>query len=221
MDISKKILLIANGKFPTINLVKDILLSNPSIICCDGAAEKALNNNLNPDIVIGDMDSMNPYFNSKLSDKIIRIEEQNTNDLSKALNWINQKDVDSVTIIGADGYREDHSLGNILLLLENKYKYKISMISEFGRFDLINNEVIDSNNSNRHLFKSFKGQGVSIFCLDKKVILNSKGLKYPLKNFSFSRLYDASLNIATKSNFSIICNKKDINVLVYRANEKT
>lgn len=213
MNISKNILIIANGKFPKISVIKDILSLNPSIVCCDGAAEKAYRNNINPDVIIGDMDSMNSNLTSKFSNKIIKIDNQDTNDLSKALSWLNERDVDSVTIIGADGIREDHSLGNIFVLLENKYKYKISMINEFGRFDLMDGD--------KQLFQSFKDQPVSIFCLDKNIKLNSKGLRYPLNDFSFSKLYDASLNASTGEYFEISCNKESINLLVYRANEET
>jgi thiamine pyrophosphokinase len=63
MNISKNILIIANGKFPRISVIKDILSLNPSIVCCDGAAEKAYRNNINPDVIIGDMDSMNSNLN--------------------------------------------------------------------------------------------------------------------------------------------------------------
>ena len=213
MNISKNILLIANGKFPKIKLIKEILSEDYSIVCCDGAAEKVYNNNLEPDIIIGDMDSMNPELYSKFSNRIIQIDDQGTNDLSKALDWLNRNDAESITIIGADGLRDDHSLGNILLLLENKYKYKIRMITEFGRFDLMN--------TSKRLFKSFSGQPISIFCLDKDVKLNSNSLKYPLNDFSFLKLHEATLNTSTGDSFEIRSNKKDVNILVYRANAET
>ena len=213
MNISKNILLIANGKFPKIKLIKEILSEDYSIVCCDGAAEKVYNNNLEPDIIIGDMDSMNPKLYSKFSNRIIQIDDQGTNDLSKALDWLNRNDAESITIIGADGLRDDHSLGNILLLLENKYKYKIRMITEFGRFDLMN--------TSKRLFKSFNGQPISIFCLDKDVKLNSNSLKYPLNDFSFLKLHEATLNTSTGDSFEIRSNKKDVNILVYRANAET
>ena len=212
MNISKNILVIANGKFPEKDLIDSITLDNYSVVCCDGAAQKAYDNNIEPDIVIGDMDSISPELYSKLSDRIIHLEDQDTNDLFKALDWLNKKEIESVIIVGANGLREDHSLGNIFVILENKYKYKISMITESGRFDLIN--------TSHQSFESFEGQPVSIFCTDKNVRLNSKGLKYPLNDFSFSKLYDASLNVSNGDSFEIRTNKSNINVLVYRANGK-
>ena len=158
------------------------------------------------------MDSTNRELYSKLSNKIIEIKNQNSNDLSKALDWINENEVKSVTIIGATGLRDDHSLGNIFLILENKYKYRINIINEFGRFDLMDED--------KKLFRSFKNQPVSIFCLDKEVKLNSKGLKYSLNDFSFSKLYGASLNASTGDSFEISSNKQNVNILVYRANEE-
>jgi len=212
MSISKKILLIANGEFPRRELINDIISHDYSIVCCDGAAQKAYNHNIEPDMVIGDMDSISSELYSKLSDKIIRIDDQNTNDLSKALDWLNENNAESVIIVGANGLRQDHSFGNILVILENRYKYKISMITESGRFDLMN--------TNKQSFKSFEGQPVSIFCMDKNIKLNSKGLKYPLNDFSFSKLYDASLNTSNGDSFEISFNEENVNVLVYRANEE-
>ena len=152
---------------------------------------------------------------------MIRIDDQTTNDLYKALNWLNQKNVESVTIIGADGLREDHALGNILLLLEDSYKYKIRMITQFGKFNVMNTGIIDGDNQFSQSFSSFIGQAVSLFCLDKNATLNSEGLEYPLDSFTFSKLYDASLNTSVRESFTISCNKNNVNILVYRANEET
>ena len=212
MKISKNVLVIANGKFPKISSIKSLLSSNLFIVCCDGALNKALDKDIIPDVIIGDMDSANVDLIPKFSDRIVKIDNQKTNDLSKALSWLDQRDINLVTIIGADGLREDHSLSNILLLLENKYKYKISMINEFGRFDLMN--------SGEETFQSFKGQAVSLFSLNKSIKLNSNGLKYLLKDFNFTKLYDASLNVSTGNSFKIKCNKDNVNILVYRANEE-
>ena len=212
MDITKEVILIANGRFPNIGLISDSLPVGSSVVCCDGAVSNAHQSGITPDVIIGDMDSIDPDLFARYKDRAIKIDDQKTNDLFKALKWLNGLEIDSVTIIGADGLREDHSLGNILLLLENSYSYKIRMVNEFGSFDLLDGE--------RQLFQSFKGQAVSVFCLDKDVKINSSGLKYPLEDFSFSRLYDASLNVATGGTFVISCNKSDINLLVYRANEE-
>tara|TARA_Y100000588_G_C14191178_1_gene898064 strand:- start:167 stop:823 length:657 start_codon:yes stop_codon:yes gene_type:complete len=217
MNISKNILLIANGKFPKSELIDSVSSENCSVVCCDGAAKKACDHNIEPDIIIGDMDSISPELHSKFSDKVIQIDEQSSSDLSKALDWLNQNDVESVSVIGADGLRDDHAIGNILLLLENKYKYKIKMITEFGIFDLI---TTTSNSEESFSFESFRGQAISIFCLDRKVKLNSQGLRYPLVDFTFSKLYEASLNISDGNSFSIAGSKEDINILVYRANEE-
>ena len=221
MNICKNILIIANGKVLKVERIKNILYSNPSIICCDGAVEKSFAYGIEPDVVIGDMDSIDSNLKSKLSDKIVQINNQDTNDLDKALNWLRDKDVESVTIIGADGLRDDHAMGNILLLIENSYNYKIKMITEFGRFDVMNTGMLDDDdNKYSQSFHSFKRQAVSLFCIDKSIILNSEGLEYPLYNFTFTKLYDATLNVSTGENFTISCNKNNVNIIVYRANEE-
>ena len=221
MKINKQILIIANGQLPESEKIEAILESNPFIICCDGSADKLEAMGLKPDLIIGDIDSLSESLQKKYKTITTVIDSQDTNDLQKALSWLDSRDIESVTIIGADGKREDHSLCNILLLLENHYQCKIFMITSFGRFDVMNTRLINSDEGQySQTFDSFTGQPVSLFCLDRDVKLQSQGLKYPLVDFSFKMLYDASLNIATHDSFIISCDIDNVNILVYRADEE-
>ena len=96
MKITEKILILANGNFPKTQSALDFLDSDLSLICCDGAANKCYSAGYKPDVIIGDIDSLNNELREVFSDKIIEVKEQNSNDLSKALNWANGNNVKSV-----------------------------------------------------------------------------------------------------------------------------
>jgi len=208
MKITEKLLILANGDFPKTQKALDLLKSNYSLICCDGAANKCYNAGYEPDVIIGDIDSLHNKLKEIFNDRIIEIKEQNSNDLSKALNWANENDVRSVIIMGIDGGDDDHYLGNIFLLLENSYNFEIKIITNNGEFNIINSGTLSSN----------LNQKISIFCLDKKAKISSQGLKYELNNYSFSTLYGGTLNESLGDSFTISCNKKNVNILVYRKN---
>ena len=211
MKNKKNIIIFANGELPISKKANEELLSNKFILCCDGAVFKAESLSFEADLIIGDLDSINNDIKKKYKDKIIKIKDQNSNDLYKALNWANKNNVESVTIIGADGGSDDHFLGNLFILLENDFNFKIKLITNNGQFNLTNNED----------FSSVKNQRVSLFCLDREAKITTHGLKYELKNYQFKNLYGATLNTAKTKKFKIECDSPQTKILVYRANEET
>ena len=194
MILKTPIVLLANGDFPEHTIPLKILKRAKSIICLDGAVNKLINNNLKPTIIIGDLDSINVKFKEEYSDIIIEVSDQNQNDLRKALNWLNEKKSSDITILGATGLREDHTIGNIFSILDLELNFEIKMITDFGIFKLINKEST---------IKSFKGQPVSLFTSNKKTKITTSGLTYDLNKTSTTNLYSMTLNESTSDKFTI------------------
>ena len=203
--IKKNIVLIANGKFPQHSKPLQLINDAQYIICCDGAANLLKNNNKVPDIIIGDLDSINNDFIKPERSKIIYIKDQNENDLRKALYWISKNmKIKKLSIIGSTGLREDHTLGNIASFLYYKYNFEIEIVTDTGLFHVIN----QSKN-----IETYTGQHVSLFCINEKQRVTTTGLKYELKDTSIN-LYSATLNSAKKNQITINL-KLDIPLLVY------
>ena len=183
--------LIANGEFPNhINSI-NILNNSKLIICCDGAADSLRNLEKIPDIIIGDLDSLKNNFDES---EIIHIQDQNDNDLRKALNWISDNmNIESLDILGATGLREDHTIGNIATFLYTKYDFEIQISTNFGIFHIINNYKN---------IKTYIGQCVSLFSINKNQKITTTGLKYELNNQSIN-LYLGTLNIAQNTQIKI------------------
>jgi len=91
------------------------------VIAADSGAEWLAARRVRPDVVIGDMDSVDPALLDRLAADGVRIERHPPNkdasDAELAVDRTVQAGADDVTIIGAlGGQRLDHELANLLLL---------------------------------------------------------------------------------------------------------
>ena len=114
-----KCVVVANGLFPTGQQALELLRQADFVVACDGAVIGLENGRL-PDAVVGDLDSLPEPVRNRYSDRIHRVKDQETNDLTKAVNYVKTLGFREVLILGATGRREDHTLGNISLLAQFK-----------------------------------------------------------------------------------------------------
>ena len=194
MNRENNIVILANGLFPVKRKGLEILKSAEMLICCDGAADKLLASGMTPDLIIGDLDSVSDETREQFASIMIHSVDQESNDLTKAVRYCIEQGHPSLTILGATGLREDHTLGNISLMLEYAPEIDVRIISDFGIFLLIR--------SGEEL-RSFPGEKISFFSVDNRVCVTSNGLKYPLNHMPLSHWYKATLNEATSDSFSL------------------
>ena len=112
--IKEPVVILANGDYPSHPTPVQTIQETNCIICCDGAVSELEANELVPDIIIGDIDSLSNENKLKYKDRIIEIADQSQNDFRKTLNYARDNNINNITIIGATGKREDHTLGNPL-----------------------------------------------------------------------------------------------------------
>lgn len=201
-----KTIILADGLFPSSERVQSLLKHATNIVCCDGAARKLLDFGIEPNYIIGDLDGLPVDLKQDLAQKIIHNPDQETNDLTKAVEFCISRNWKQIAILGATGLREDHTLGNISLLCDYKKQLDdVVMISDFGIFT----PILETTT-----FNSFSGQQVSIFSLDPQTRLTFKGLKYPVTNHAFTSWWQGTLNTALNDSFEIIMHDKGA-VIVY------
>ena len=109
---------LANGEYPAAAPPLQILADAPYVICCDGGADEYIRNGHIPNLIIGDGDSISEENRKKYGYLLHRISEQDTNDQTKAVNYLLSQGKRRIAIVGATGKREDHTLGNISLLMD-------------------------------------------------------------------------------------------------------
>ena len=56
--LMKPYTILANGQFPVHPFPLDILHNSQTIICTDGSANSLIDKGINPNVIIGDMDSL-------------------------------------------------------------------------------------------------------------------------------------------------------------------
>lgn len=181
------------------------------VICCDGAALKLIGSGIRmPDYVIGDLDSLSTELLDRLGDKVIRIESQDTNDLTKAFNFALSLRSEKIVILGATGLREDHTLGNISLLARYALQSDVLMYTDHGRFIAI---------SETTTIPSHRGQQVSIFSLTPSIPMSFVGLKWDIIDRPLLTWWEGTLNEALGDSFTI--RFTDGKVLVYQVYENS
>ena len=124
--------ILADGNFPVHKIPLGYLKSAEHIICCDGSAESLVNAGMEPEAIAGDLDSLSTDLKRRFSDRLFQDNDQDTNDLTKAVKWCLGKGYNEIVILGATGKREDHTIGNISLLAEYSKEIKVMMVTDTG-----------------------------------------------------------------------------------------
>jgi thiamine pyrophosphokinase len=176
---------VANGQFPTHQVPLGVLEQASHIIACDGAVCHVPY----AEAVVGDGDSVPAEFHNRL----IRIDEQEDNDLTKATRYCLQQDWYRIAYLSATGKREDHTLGNISLLMRYFREYGIHgmMFTDYGFFMPV---------YGHQTFRCFAGQQVSIFNFGCTRI-QSERLRW--NSYAYEQWWQGTLNEALADTFSI------------------
>lgn len=149
------------------------------VVGVDHGIAHCLAANLIPDVLMGDFDSVDDAVlnDVRLSNaqKISFPARKNQSDLQLALEWLNTKSVECVTLLGVSGGRSDHHLFNWLLPLHSAWNFSLEYIDAS-----VHAHVVDVNNPLD--VSATSGQTISILPLPEAMGVTTRGLEYPLKN---------------------------------------
>ena len=187
--------IVAGGEFPTAKQPLQVLKDAPFVVCCDGAADRYIATGHVPDAIVGDGDSISADNREKFAHLLHIISEQESNDQTKAVRHLMERGMRRIAIVGATGKREDHTIGNISLLIEYaRTECDVRSFTDHGVF-------IPCNGTTTH--KCRKGQQVSIFSITARD-LSAEGLLYPI--YDFNNWWQGTLNECTGEEFTINAN---------------
>lgn len=209
LDFAPDAIILAQGDFPTDEGLRHMMDVVPHLIVCDGAINGLLaHSSRRPDCVIGDGDSVPMDKLAELDIPFVHISEQDTNDLTKSINYCAQRGWTRVCILGGTGRREDHTIGNITLLGDyHKMGLEVRMMSDFGTF-------VPTVGAVTLLVE--EGTQLSFFNIGGRPF-SARGVKYPFEEEVFAPLWQATLNEATASEVHLL--SSDV-ILVYTAQER-
>ena len=195
-------IILANGDYPVHPLPLALLAKTQYVVCCDGATDEFVRSGRIPVAIVGDGDSLSELNKKQFANILHSVPDQDTNDLTKAFNYCLQQGKKNMLILGATGKREDHTLGNISLLIEYIADADVEMVTDYGVFTPISE---DSE------FESYPGQQVSIFNLSNSV-MSQENLQYTLPYLQ--NWWQGTLNASLAHRFIIHTTGKAI---VFRA----
>ncbi len=192
MNEKKNVSVILNGQMPTDDTIINQIINSDYIIAVDGSAIKLLDLEIVPDVIIGDLDSLQNIKNKDI--ELVETPDQNKTDFRKTLEWCIKKNILNISIFGISGESEDHFLGNYYTLSDFGDKISWKAFTDFS--------VISPCVGNKK-FESFKGQKVSLFCMKGSSTVNSENLEYPLQSYHLKPSDDAVRNLSLENHFTI------------------
>jgi thiamine pyrophosphokinase len=184
-------LIILKGDTPSIQLLESHWQEAALVICADGAASALLTYGKTPDIIIGDMDSITDCQLERFkTTKIMKVEDQDTTDGEKALNYCLRQNIRKASLLGGFGNRIDHSIYTIELIKKfHKKGLAITSFTESEKLYLINQTTS---------LKEKPGTRISIFPIFGDVNnISLQGFDYDLQhaNFKFGEFSSISNRI--------------------------
>lgn len=179
------IAIFANGQLSEKDYLDPLIEQADCIIAADGGANHCNNLNIVPNVVIGDLDSIDPQTLKSIEDKGIPLhrypERKNATDLELCLDFAIAQGAAKIHIFAALGGRWDMSLANIQLCASKKHKNtEITLYGEGCVINILHPGAV-------HTIPGPVGKRVSLLSLEQDAVgVTLTGFEYPLKNSTIS-----------------------------------
>ncbi len=162
----------AGGEVRDYEFLKRLIENDDLLIAADSGAEHLYKIGIEPDVLIGDMDSISVHPSGEEIIKLNVMKDET--DTEAAARIAIERGADELIIVGATGTRLDHSLANLLLLKQ---------LSEKN----IKAQIRDEKNDVRYIDSSFEIDGregdiLSVIPLTRLYIESTTGLLYEVNN---------------------------------------
>jgi len=144
--MAKRIVIAAGGWIRNPSLLKSIVTKDDFIIAADGGLVHLEEAGFHPNILIGDLDSLEEKERQKVGERGIRIlahsKEKDDTDTELAIQHALSIDPEEILVVGGIGDRLDHTLSNVGLLLYGLKQRKNEGSKNFPMVVLICNEIL-------------------------------------------------------------------------------
>jgi thiamine pyrophosphokinase len=181
-DIQRAII-FANGNSVSKNFILDQIRDNDIIIAADGGTQRILSLGLLPNVIIGDLDSIQPQLLRELKTKGVLILDyparKDETDLELALLYVKRLGIKITIIHNALGARWDMTLANLLLPGYTEFQdMDIRIVDDLQEIILLRGEATRTLLGN-------PGDTISLIPVGGKAEgITSYGLEYHLENDS-------------------------------------
>ena len=209
----QSVLIIADGEPPDDVCLHDLVSKSDIIIAADGGSNICYQKHINPDFIIGDLDSIEKsVFNHFKYCEIIKISDQNSHDLEKAFQFSRTLKPDIIRVIAAFGKRLDHSLANLILLQSHYKELPLEFYDGYGCLSII---------SGKYKLKHPVGTLVSLFSFLPVTGLSLNGFQYSLHNVDYPNGFTGLSNIIQQKNPTILLKGGSLFLYILNGNIKS
>ena len=193
MALQPPVVILADGPFPTHPEPLRLVHTAGTLICCDGAANGLHERGLTPTVVIGDLDSIAEDTRRVWSDRLVDLPGQDANDLEKAIRWAAEQGATDLSITGALGGRDDHTLA-ALFMLWTDFGVEVELVTDAGRLTRVNERTSRD---------AYPGQMVGLFPLSLDVRFSTQGLVWELTDDPLPALHRGASNRSAGERISV------------------
>lgn len=171
--------IFANGVFTDRRQARDLLRADDTIIAVDGGTRHAWESGVDPDLVIGDLDSLSREERERLRASGAEVSsyspEKDRTDLELALLQAASEGMQEIVILAAIGGRLDQTIANLLLLtLPDLRDCQVSIVHDGQVVFVIRDEG---------LIEGHPGDTVSLIPLGGDAVgVTSQGLEWSLED---------------------------------------
>jgi len=183
-----KAAIFLNGSYPPDHLYFYISEYNSStdnsvIIVTDGGLQFFINNNLSPDLILGDWDSTDVRLIKSFPEALtisISGDGKNLTDGEMALDWCANNNITDIVIYGGidTTFETDQLLGNIFMMFAFKEKFNSIKMRDYCQ------EIIPLENES-YSSHGTAGDMLSVVPISDEITYEAEGLKYNPKGKTY------------------------------------
>ncbi len=168
-------LIVAGGGTISYVRLNALAMSAEMVVAADSGLLFLQQSGINPDSVIGDLDSLDSDDLKNISpERIHQDTGQDDTDLEKSIRFCLREGIQSADIVGATGSRLDHSFNAISLLVKYGDRLSLTLHDHDGWARRVTQSPLS--------FGERIGERVSLIPAPAAYGLNSRGLRYPLND---------------------------------------
>ena len=177
--MKNRALIFVNGEIENLDFIREMIETDDFLIAADGGSEHLKILGINPNLLIGDLDSVVNSSNEISKQAEFEVQkfprEKDETDLELALRETVKRGFSNLVIVAALGGRLDQTLGNLALLQQPFLDgYQVTMEDGINEIHLVRSEITITGKM---------GDIVSLLAVNQPAVgVITKGLKYPLKS---------------------------------------
>lgn len=188
-----RLLVIVGGGDMDGALLRALAAQGALVVAADGGADLCAAQGVTPDVIIGDLDSVDDPDGWAAPTRVVRLEEQQTTDFEKCLYMTSAP---LTVALGVTGKRFDHTLAALDAVARYARGRRILLVDEVDLALAV---------SGSFGFDCAVGDRVSVHPLQKVTFASSQGLAYPLDGLTLAPgVRTGTSNAATDARVEIV-----------------